>query len=73
MTDVVNAVVEDLVISRIAFAISPGPTNRDSGVIEIVDFIVLDPVVGALPNPDTDGTGEESTAFSNNAVIHHRV
>ena len=42
--------------------VAPGPADADAGVVEVGDLVVGDGVVGAVTDPDADGTGEDPPA-----------
>ena len=50
--DVVKANVIVMCATR---AVAPGPADRDSGLVEIKDVVVLDGVVRRVPDPDSHG------------------
>ena len=67
--DVVDVVFLDEVPRRQGGAVAPRPADRDAGVVQVVDVIVRDPVVGALADPDADGMVKDVAAVVDLTVL----
>ena len=68
LADRMNVVVADSVVVGVAPAVAPGPADRDAGVVEIEDVVVLDDVVGRVADPDADGRRVQPPAVGDQAV-----
>src|ERR1035441_1564177 len=42
--------------------VAPGPTDRDAGVIEVVNEVVREVIPSRLPDPNADRAGEQFAA-----------
>ena len=63
----------DVIVVRTTFAVTPRPTHRETGVIEIVHIVVLNGVVGRVADPDADSRRMQPPAIRNRAVANRVV
>ena len=64
-----DVVVGDPISLAAALCVAPPPADGDPGVEKVVDVVVAHYVVGAEPDPDADGAGEDPAATADDAVV----
>ena len=71
--DVVDVVEINVIALGQAIRITPPPPDRDAGVAEVGNLVVGNAVVGGMPDPYADGTGEDMPPVADDVVVERDV